>query len=70
MSVDNFPDYLLGNSNRVFASYEEAYTWANEQIRLKGGPWYGCYMEIGQPYDGDYANAGESDVPWTVQFFK
>lgn len=70
LTVDNYPKYLLGNSDRVFASYEEAYAWAQEQVNMEGGPWYGYYVEIGQPYDGDYANAGETTAPWTVQFFQ
>lgn len=70
MTVNNFPSYLLGNSGRVFATYDEAYAWANEQVKLEGSPWYGYYMEIGQPFDGDYANAGDGTTPWTVEFFK
>lgn len=70
MTVSNFPSYLLGNSGRVFATYDEAYAWANEQVKLEGGPWYGYYMEIGQPFDGDYANAGDGTTPWTIEFFK
>jgi hypothetical protein len=27
-------------------------------------------MEIGQPFDGNYANAGDGTTPWTVDFFK
>lgn len=70
LSVANFPTYLLGNSGRVFASYEEAESWAKQQTKIEGGPWFGYYMEIGQPFDGDYANAGEKDTPWTVDFFR
>lgn len=70
MTVDNFPSNLLGNSGRVFATYDEAYAWANEQVKLEGSPWYGYYMEIGQPFDGNYANAGDGTTPWTVDFFK
>lgn len=70
MTVDNFPSYLLGNSGRVFATYEEAYAWANETVKTEGSQWFGYYMEIGQPFDGDFANAGDGTTPWTVEFFK
>lgn len=68
MTVDNFPSYLLGNSGRVFATYEEANAWAEEQTSIPGGPWEDCIMEIIQPFDGNYANAGQDDTPWTVNF--
>lgn len=68
MTVDNFPSYLLGNSGRVFATYEEASSWAEEQTSIPGGPWEDCIMEIIQPFDGNYANAGQDDTPWTVNF--
>ncbi|MCR0348152.1 hypothetical protein DWW36_04830 [Erysipelotrichaceae bacterium AF15-26LB] len=70
MTVDNFPSNLLGNSGRAFSTYDEAYAWANEQVKTEGSPWYGYYMEIGQPFDGNYANAGDGSTPWTVEFFK
>ncbi len=68
LTVDNFPSYLLGNSGQVFATYEEANIWAEEQTSLSGGPWEGCIMEIIQPFDGNYANAGQDDTPWTINF--
>lgn len=68
LTVDNFPSYLLGNSGQVFATYEEASAWAEEQTSLSGGPWEGCIMEITQPFDGNYANAGQDNTPWTINF--
>ena len=56
--------------NKEDLTYDEAYAWANEQVKLEGSPWYGYYMEIGQPFDGNYANAGDGTTPWTVDFFK
>lgn len=70
LTVDNFPNYLLGNSGRVFATEDEAYEWANTQVTKEGSPWYEYTMMLVQPFDGSFSNAGESDCPWTVDFWK
>ena len=70
LTVDNFPSYALGNTGRVFATQAEADAWAQEQINTEGSPWYGAGMwSSGQPYLGDYSNAGEPDSPWTVDIY-
>lgn len=69
LTVDNFPNYLLGNSGRVFATENEAYEWANAQVTKEGSPWFGFTMMLGQPFDGDYSNSGGGDCPWTVSFW-
>ena len=68
MTVNNFPSYHLGNSGKVFSTYEEAYNWANEQIKLEGSPWYGCQMELSSPSSGSEFAPGDNN-PWTINFY-
>ena len=68
MTVNNFPSYHLGNSGRVFSTYDEAYNWANEQIKLEGSPWYGCQMELSSPSSGSEFAPSDNN-PWTINFY-
>lgn len=69
LTVENFPAFALGNSGRVFATYKEAYEWANTQVTTAGSPWYEYQMDISNPFLPGYANTGSDHSPYTVSFW-
>lgn len=69
LTVENFPIHAVGNSGRVFTTYDQAYEWANVQATTLGSPWFEYQMDISNPYIPGYANTGSDDAPYTVSFW-
>ena len=62
---EEIPDYLIGNSGKVFVSLEEAMEWAVAEETNPDSPWYGrvpSYRSV------SLSPIGRESDPWTVDF--
>lgn len=62
---EEIPDYLVGNSGKVFVTLEEAMEWAIAEETNPDSQWYGCvpsYRSV------SLSPIGRDEDPWTVDF--
>lgn len=62
---EEIPEYLIGNSGKVFATLEEAREWATAEVDNPDSQWYRCRPLYRTVSLGPIST--EAD-PWTVEF--